>query len=167
MFATVLVANRGEIALRIIRTLRAMGIRSVAVFTDPDRDALHVEAADLAVALGPAGAYLDVERIVEAARSSGASAVHPGYGFLSENARLARACEAAGVVFIGPPADAIELMGDKINAKRAVAAAGVPIVPGIGDPALTDVQLAAGRGRSACPCCSNRRPEAAGKGCAW
>jgi acetyl-CoA/propionyl-CoA carboxylase biotin carboxyl carrier protein len=144
MFATVLVANRGEIALRVIRTLRAMGLRSVAVYTDPDREAAHVAAADLAVGLGPATAYLDVDRIVDAAVASGASAVHPGYGFLSENARFARACETAGVVFIGPPADAIELMGDKINAKRAVAAAGVPIVPGFGEAGLTDDQLAEG-----------------------
>jgi acetyl-CoA/propionyl-CoA carboxylase biotin carboxyl carrier protein len=144
MFSAVLVANRGEIALRIIRTLRAMGIRSVAVYTDPDRDAAHVEAADLAVGIGPAAAYLDGERIVEAAAASGVSAVHPGYGFLSENARFARTCEAAGLVFVGPPADAIELMGDKINAKRAVVAAGVPTVPGLGEPGLSDAQLAAG-----------------------
>ncbi len=144
MFTTVLVANRGEIALRIIRTLRALGLQSVAVYTDPDRESPHVDAADLAVGLGPADGYLDVQRIVDAAVASGASAVHPGYGFLAENARFARACEAVGVVFIGPPADAIELMGDKINAKGAVAAAGVPIVPGLGEAGLTDDQLAAG-----------------------
>ncbi len=138
MFAKVLVANRGEIARRVICTLRAMGIHSVALFTDPDRDASHVDAADLAVRIGPASAYLDVERIVAAAVATGANAVHPGYGFLSENARFARACEAAGVVFIGPPADAIELMGDKINAKRAVAAAGVPTVPGRADTGESD-----------------------------
>ena len=143
MFDTVLVANRGEIAVRIMRTLRAMGIRSVAVYTDPDRDAAHVEAADLAVAIGPATAYLDVDRIVGAAVSSGAGALHPGYGFLSENPELARRSAAAGVVFIGPPPDAIEAMGDKINAKRMVTAAGVPVVPGRGQAGLTDAELAA------------------------
>ena len=143
MFDTVLVANRGEIAVRIMRTLRAMAIRSVAVYTDPDRDAAHVEAADLAVPIGPATAYLDVDRIVGAAVSSGAGALHPGYGFLSENPELARRSAAAGVVFIGPPPAAIEAMGDKINAKRMVAAAGVPVVPGRGQAGLTDDELAA------------------------
>ncbi|HET9077014.1 MAG TPA: biotin carboxylase N-terminal domain-containing protein [Acidimicrobiales bacterium] len=141
-FSSVLVANRGEIALRIMRTLRRLGVESVAVYTDADRDAPHVSSADRAVHLpGPLG-YLDVEAVLDAARRSGAAAVHPGYGFLSENPVLARACAAAGVAFIGPPAEAIELMGDKINAKRAVAAAGVPVVPGRDEPGLDDQALA-------------------------
>jgi acetyl-CoA/propionyl-CoA carboxylase biotin carboxyl carrier protein len=143
VFESVLIANRGEIAVRIIRTLKAMGIRSVAVYTEPDRQARHVREADQAVAIGPATAYLDVERIVAAGEASGADAIHPGYGFLAENPALARRTTAAGLVFIGPPAEAIELMGDKINAKRAVAAAGVPVVPGRDEPGLSDSELAA------------------------
>jgi len=145
MFDTVLVANRGEIAVRVIRTLRAMGVRSVAVFSDADADARHVREADTAVRIGPASAaesYLSVERILEAAARTGAQAVHPGYGFLAENASFARACAEAGLVFIGPPADAISLMGDKIRAKETVRAAGVPVVPGSSGSDLTDGQLA-------------------------
>jgi acetyl-CoA/propionyl-CoA carboxylase biotin carboxyl carrier protein len=143
VFESILIANRGEIAVRIMRTLRAMGIRSVAVYTDPDRQARHVREADLAVAIGPASAYLNVERIVSAAHASGAGAVHPGYGFLAENPALAQRCAETGIVFIGPPPEAIELMGDKINAKQTVAAAGVPVVPGSQEPGLTDAELAA------------------------
>ncbi|MET8470604.1 biotin carboxylase N-terminal domain-containing protein [Streptomyces sp. NPDC006422] len=141
MFETVLVANRGEIAVRVIRTLRALGIRSVAVHSAADADARHVREADEAVRIGPPAAtesYLVAERLIEAAAATGAQAVHPGYGFLAENAEFARACEAAGLVFIGPPAEAIALMGDKIRAKETVSAAGVPVVPGGRDPELAE-----------------------------
>ncbi|HKN96023.1 MAG TPA: biotin carboxylase N-terminal domain-containing protein, partial [Pseudonocardiaceae bacterium] len=146
MFDTVLVANRGEIAVRVIDTLRRMGIRAVAVYSDADARARHVLAADVAVRIGPARAsesYLSIERIVAAARETGAQAVHPGYGFLSENAAFAAACESAGLVFVGPPPAAIEAMGDKIRAKLTVAQAGVPVVPGRTEPDMTDEQLAA------------------------
>jgi acetyl-CoA/propionyl-CoA carboxylase biotin carboxyl carrier protein len=143
LFKAVLIANRGEIAVRIIRTLRAMGIRSVAVFTEPDRAARHVAEADVAVAIGAAAAYLDIDRVVAAAQVTDADAIHPGYGFLAENPALARRCAAAGIAFVGPPPEAIELMGDKINAKRAVAAAGVRVVPGRDVAGLDDAELAA------------------------
>ena len=144
MFDTVLVANRGEIAVRVIRTLRRLGIRSVAVYSDPDAGARHVLEADAAVRLGPAAAresYLDIGRVIDAAVRTGSQAIHPGYGFLSENADFAAACERAGVVFVGPPARAVEVMGDKIAAKNAVAAFGVPVVPGVARPGLTDDEL--------------------------
>jgi acetyl-CoA/propionyl-CoA carboxylase, biotin carboxylase, biotin carboxyl carrier protein len=143
-FDTVLVANRGEIAVRVIRTLRAMGIRSVAVYSDADAGARHVAEADVAVRIGPAPArqsYLDISAVVGAAVRTGAQAVHPGYGFLSENADFALALQRAGIVFIGPPVAAIQTMGDKIAAKVAVSAFGVPVVPGISRPGLTDDDL--------------------------
>ncbi|MFJ3631068.1 acetyl/propionyl/methylcrotonyl-CoA carboxylase subunit alpha [Streptomyces sp. NPDC090112] len=146
MFSTVLVANRGEIAVRVIRTLRELGIRSVAVFSDADADARHVREADTAVRIGPAAAaesYLSVERLLDAAKRTGAEAVHPGYGFLAENAAFARACTDAGLAFIGPPASAISLMGDKIRAKETVKAAGVPVVPGSSGSGLSDAELVA------------------------
>ena len=144
MFDTVLIANRGEIACRIIATLRTLGIRSVAVYSDADAAARHVSLADVAVRIGRASAadsYLNVERIVGAAVESGAQAIHPGYGFLAENAQFAAACAAAGIVFIGPNIDALEIMGDKIRAKAQVTARGVPVVPGVARPGLTDSEL--------------------------
>ncbi|GAC1651031.1 MAG: acetyl/propionyl/methylcrotonyl-CoA carboxylase subunit alpha [Mycobacterium sp.] len=146
-FDTVLVANRGEIAVRVIRTLRAMGIQSVAVFSDADAGARHVAEADVAVHIGPAPArqsYLNITAVVGAAKRSGAQAVHPGYGFLSENAQFATALQSEGIVFIGPPAAAIHTMGDKIAAKATVSAFGVPVVPGVSRPGLTDTDLIAG-----------------------
>mgnify|MGYP000399701814 CR=1 FL=1 len=147
MFDTVLIANRGEIAVRVIRTLRRMGIRSVAVYSEADTGARHVAEADMAVLLGPAPArqsYLNIPAVVEAAVRTGAQAVHPGYGFLSENAEFAAALAQAGIVFIGPPASAIATMGDKITAKDTVTRFGVPVVPGISRPGLSDDDLIAG-----------------------
>jgi acetyl-CoA/propionyl-CoA carboxylase biotin carboxyl carrier protein len=145
-FPTVLVANRGEIAVRVIRTLRAMGIRSVAVYSDADAFARHVAEADLAVRIGPPAArdsYLNIAAVVDAAVRTGAQAVHPGYGFLSENADFAAALENAGITFIGPPVKAIATMGDKIAAKATVSAFGVPVVPGLARSGLTDTELIA------------------------
>ncbi len=146
MFSTVLVANRGEIAVRVIRTLRTLGIRSVAVYSDADTQARHVLEADRGVRIGPAPArqsYLSIEAIIEAAHATGAEAIHPGYGFLSENADFARACAAAGLVLVGPPVAAMQTMGDKISAKRAVVLAGVPVVPGRFEPGMKDGDLLA------------------------
>ncbi|MDQ6782168.1 MAG: acetyl/propionyl-CoA carboxylase subunit alpha [Actinomycetota bacterium] len=143
---SVLVANRGEIAVRIFRTLRSLGIRSIAVFSDADADARHVGEADMALRLGPAApslSYLNVDAVLAAAAASGADAIHPGYGFLAESVAFARAVIGAGLTWIGPPPEAIETMGDKIAAKRTVASAGVPVVPGSEQPGLDDEALIA------------------------
>jgi acetyl-CoA/propionyl-CoA carboxylase, biotin carboxylase, biotin carboxyl carrier protein len=133
----ILIANRGEIAVRVIRTCRELGIPTVAVYSDADRDALHVDMADRAQRLGPpapADSYLNIPALLEAARASGATMVHPGYGFLAENPDFARACAEAGLTFIGPPPDAMDRMGDKAAARRAAEQVGVPVIPGISEP---------------------------------
>lgn len=142
-FSKVLIANRGEIAMRILRACHELGLSTVAVYSDADRNAPHVRFADEAYHIGPSPAresYLAVEKIIDIARQSGADAVHPGYGFLAENADFARACYDAGLVFVGPPPRAIEVMGDKLTARATVSAAGVPVVPGT-EPGLSDQEM--------------------------
>jgi acetyl-CoA carboxylase biotin carboxylase subunit len=137
MLEKILIANRGEIAVRIIRACRDLGIKTVSVYSDIDRTSLHVRLADEAYGIGPASAaqsYLVIEKIIDAAIKSKSQAIHPGYGFLSENPKFATACRDAGIIFIGPPIDAIEMMGDKMAARRAMIAAGVPVVPGTENP---------------------------------
>jgi acetyl-CoA/propionyl-CoA carboxylase biotin carboxyl carrier protein len=166
-FDTVLVANRGEIARRVIRTLRRLGIRSVAVYSDADAEAPHVREADVAVRIGPAAAaqsYLDIDAVVAAAVGSGAQAVHPGYGFLSENVAFARACAAAGIVFIGPGERALAVMGDKIRAKEHVVAHGVPTVPGFSAVGMTDAEIAASAERTGFPLLVKPSAGGGGKG---
>ncbi|MDQ3405405.1 MAG: acetyl/propionyl/methylcrotonyl-CoA carboxylase subunit alpha [Actinomycetota bacterium] len=167
MFTSVLIANRGEIAVRVIKTLRRLRIRSIAVYSDADANARHVREADVAVRIGPAAAresYLSIERILAAAKETGAEAVHPGYGFLAENVEFARACEAAGLVFIGPPASAIDAMGDKIRAKQTVMAAGVPVVPGRTEAGMSDDDLMAAAGEVGFPVLLKPSAGGGGKG---
>jgi acetyl-CoA/propionyl-CoA carboxylase biotin carboxyl carrier protein len=151
MFQKVLIANRGEIAIRVARTLKEMGIGSVAVYSEIDRDAPHVREADEAFLIGPAvpaESYLNIAKIIETAQQAGAEAIHPGYGFLAENPEFARACAEAGIVFIGPPPEAIEAMGSKTRAREIMAEAGVPIVPGATEPAV-DVEAAKAQAEAA------------------
>ena len=159
-FDTILVANRGEIAVRVIRTCRAMGIRTVAVFSD-------VGVGDVAVRIGPPPAresYLNIDAVVDAALRTGAQAVHPGYGFLSENAGFADALQRAGLVFVGPPAAAIATMGDKIAARAAVSKFGVPVVPGVSQAGMTDAELIAAAGEIGFPVLVKPSAGGGGKG---
>jgi acetyl-CoA carboxylase biotin carboxylase subunit len=140
MFDRILIANRGEVALRVVRACKEMGIETVAVYSDVDRDSLHARVADRAVCIGPAQSaqsYLNMSNIISAATTTGAQAIHPGYGFLAENATFARAVADAGLTFIGPSPDSIDRMGDKSQARETMAAAGVPVVPGSDGPVDT------------------------------
>jgi acetyl-CoA carboxylase biotin carboxylase subunit len=166
-FGKILVANRGEIARRVLRTLREMGIASVAVYSDADAGAPHVAEADEAVRIGPPPSresYLDIDRILHAARAVGADAIHPGYGFLAENAFFAERCEQAGLVFIGPPVDAIRKMGSKIEAKAIMAKAGVPIIPGFAAEGLSDGDIGSEIGKIGLPVLLKASAGGGGKG---
>jgi geranyl-CoA carboxylase alpha subunit len=166
-FGTLLIANRGEIARRVTRTARRMGLRTIAVYSDADAAGPHVRDADLAVPLGgarPAESYLSIEAILRAAKTSGADAVHPGYGFLAENAAFARACRDAGLVFVGPSAEAIEAMADKAGAKRLARAAGVPCIAGVDEAELDDEALAAHAARIGFPILVKARAGGGGRG---
>jgi acetyl-CoA/propionyl-CoA carboxylase biotin carboxyl carrier protein len=167
MFTSVLVANRGEIACRIIETLRKLGIRSIAVYSDADADARHVTLADIAIRIGPAApsqSYLSIDAIVAAAQATDADAIHPGYGFLSENADFARACAEAGIVFIGPSVAAIKIMGDKIRAKEHVGARGVPLILGVGTAGMGDSELIAASAKVGYPLIIKPSAGGGGKG---
>ncbi|MGM8930098.1 acetyl/propionyl/methylcrotonyl-CoA carboxylase subunit alpha [Salinicola halophyticus] len=164
---SVLIANRGEIACRVMRTARRLGLRTIAVYSDADVNARHVREADEAVRLGPAPAresYLDIDKVIAAAQRSGADAIHPGYGFLSENAEFVAACEAAGIIFVGPPASAIAAMGDKASAKARMANAGVPLVPGYHDEAQDDALLREEAGKIGYPVLLKASAGGGGKG---
>src|SRR6185312_15655454 len=144
MFKKIVIANRGEIAVRIMATCREMGVRTVAIYSDADHHAHHVRQADESYYIGPAPAsqsYLHIDAIIDAAKQSGAEAIHPGYGFLSENANFVEACEHAGIVFIGPPASAMRLMGSKIAAKQLAQSVGAPIIPGYNGDSQDDEVL--------------------------
>lgn len=167
MFESLLIANRGEIACRVARTAKALGLRTIAVYSEADRDALHVALADEAVAIGPAPAaesYLNVSAVLAAAKASGAEAVHPGYGFLAENADFAAACEAAGLIFIGPPPAAIRAMGSKDHAKALMARAGVPILPGYHGKAQSPKALASAASKLGTPLLIKPAAGGGGKG---
>ncbi|HEX6147486.1 MAG TPA: biotin carboxylase N-terminal domain-containing protein, partial [Acidimicrobiia bacterium] len=164
---SLLVANRGEIAVRVIRTAREMGMRTIAIYSELDRDARHVELADEAWNVGPAPAaesYLNQQRILQIAHDAGAEAIHPGYGFLSENAVFAGAVANAGIVWVGPPASAIEGMGDKITSRRNAEKAGVPTVPGVTQPVTTADEVAALAGEFGYPVAIKAAHGGGGKG---
>ncbi|WEK59762.1 MAG: biotin carboxylase N-terminal domain-containing protein [Candidatus Microbacterium colombiense] len=167
LFSTVLVANRGEIARRVIRTLRELGIRSVAVYSDADADSPHVREADVTVRIGPspaADSYLDIGAVISAARDSGAQAIHPGYGFLSESVGLAEACAEHGIVFIGPDVTALQIMGDKAKAREHVERNGVPVVPGFDAAGLSDAEITTEAGRIGYPLLVKPSAGGGGKG---
>jgi len=169
MIKRLLIANRGEVALRVIRACRELGVETVAVYSDVDTRAPHVSAADRSVHIGPAAAadsYLSATRIVDAARTSGADAVHPGYGFLSENAAFAAACERAGLVFVGPPSGTIAQMGSKINARKLMQTAGVPVVPGEAPHDQSDEGILAVARRVGFPALVKASAAAAARACA-
>src|SRR5256885_6937089 len=154
MFKKILIANRGEIAVRVIRACHEMGISAVAVYLEVDRASLHVRKADEAYPIGPAAAkesYLNIDKIISVAKQSGADAIHPGYGFLSENAQFARACADGGVKFIGPTAAAMDAMGSKTQARQAMDQAGVPVVPGASRGLGSDAQAEGGAARDRYP----------------
>ncbi len=163
----VLIANRGEIALRVLRACREMGLSPVAVYSEIDRDTLPVRLADAAYCIGPArssASYLDIEAILRAARQAGADALHPGYGFLAENPGLARACESAGLTFIGPPPEAMRLVGDKVEARRLMQKTGVPVIPGLLDRAADAAAIAAFAGKTGYPVILKAAAGGGGKG---
>jgi acetyl-CoA/propionyl-CoA carboxylase, biotin carboxylase, biotin carboxyl carrier protein len=167
VFERVLIANRGEIAVRVARTLHRLGIEAIAVYSDADAGAPHVRAADRALRIGPTPprqSYLAIERVVEAAQRSGAEAVHPGYGFLSESADFARACAAAGLVFVGPGPEAMELLGDKVAGKEAAVAAGVPVLPGLSGERLSDEEIEAWAAEAELPILLKAAAGGGGKG---
>ena len=169
-FNTILVANRGEIAVRVMRTARALGYSTVAVYSEADAGAPHVRLADQAVLIGPPPvglSYLDGDKILQAARLTGADAVHPGYGFLSENADFARACGEAGLIFIGPSPEAIQIMGNKAEAKRRMIAAGVPCVPGYQGDEQSEAVMTAQAGAIGYPIMVKAAAGGAAAACAW
>ncbi|HYT33437.1 MAG TPA: biotin carboxylase N-terminal domain-containing protein, partial [Ktedonobacteraceae bacterium] len=167
MFKKIVIANRGEIAVRILATCREMGVRTVTVYSDADRNARHVREADEAYCIGPAPAsqsYLRIDTIIDVAKKSGAEAIHPGYGFLSENANFVEACERAGIVFIGPPASAMRLMGSKIAAKQLAQSVGAPTIPGYDGESQDDEILMHEAGRIGFPLLIKASAGGGGKG---